>query len=363
MKQGMPKKLPLYVVRERSRHGRVAFYFRVGKGPRSRLPDIRADDFLSEYNKLFNQVQTTGQRKVGVSSLEWLVKRYMEAGAFKDLSPATRKQRGNILKGVLEKAGKVAYRDISRSSIINGREDRADTPAQARNYLDAMRGLFRWAVDAELIAVDPTHGVKNPKRKAGPGFEIWSDDEVAAYRDRWPVGSRERVWLEVLIGVGARRGDAVVVGKQHIRDGMLAVETQKENVWAFAPILPEMQQAIDAGPTGDLTFIVGKNGRNLTKETFGNMFRAACNAAGVKKSAHGLRKYAATKYAEQGLSESELESIFGWVRGSAMAAHYSKNAERQKIAKGASEKIRNANAPDLNSKTPHLQKDGAKSNG
>jgi integrase len=320
------------------------------------MPDIKADDFFSEYNKLFNQIDTKGPKKVGVSSLEWLVKRYMEVSAFKDLSEATRKQRSNILKGVVDKAGKVAYRDISRSSIINGREDRADTPAQARNYLDAMRGLFRWAVDAEHINVDPTQGVKNPKRKPGPGFEIWLDAEVAAYRERWPVGTRERVWLEVLIGVGARRGDAVIVGRQHVRDGMLSVETQKEGVWAFAPILPEMQEAIDAGPTGDLTFIVGKNGRNLTKETFGNMFRTACNAAGVKKSAHGLRKYAATRYAELGLSESELETIFGWVRGSAMAAHYSKTAERQRIAKGASEKIRNAKTPHPNSNAPHPRK-------
>ena len=117
-----------------------------------------------------------------------------------------------------------------------------------------------------------------------------------------------------------------------------------------------MQEAVDAGPTGDLTFIVGKNGRNLTKETFGNMFRAACNAAGVKKSAHGLRKYAATRYAELGLSESELETIFGWVRGSAMAAFYSKTAERQRIAKGASEKIRNAKTPHPNSSAPHPRK-------
>ena len=352
----MPRKLPLYVVAERTRHKRMAFYFRIGKGPRTRLPDLDADDFLSEYNKLFNLIDTKGPKKVGVSSLEWLVKRYMEASAFKDLSQATRKQRSNILKGVVEKAGKVAYRDISRSSIINGREDRADTPAQARNYLDAMRGIFRWAVDAEHINVDPTQGVKNPKRKPGPGFEIWLDAEVAAYRDRWPLGTRERVWLEVLIGVGARRGDAVIVGRQHVRDGMLSVETQKEGVWAFAPILPEMQEAVDAGPTGDLTFIVGKNGRNLTKETFGNMFRAACNAAGVKKSAHGLRKYAATRYAELGLSESELETIFGWVRGSAMAAFYSKTAERQRIAKGASEKIRNAKTPHPNSSAPHPRK-------
>lgn len=359
----MPKKLPLYVVRERTRHGKVAFYFRVGQGPRTRLPNFGTADFWQEYHRLFQQVEQPERRKVGASSLEWLIKRYMDSGDYKALSKATQKQRSNIFRGVVERAGTVAYRDVTRASIINGREDRADTPAQARNYLDAMRGLFRWALEAEIVDQDPTQGVKNPTRRPGPGFAIWMDEEVTAYRERWPLGTRERVWLEVLIGVGARRGDAVVVGRQHIRDGMVAIETQKEGVWAFAPVLPEMQEAIDAGPTGDMIFIAGKNGRPLTKESFGNMFRVACNAAGVKKSAHGLRKYAATRYAERGLSESELESIFGWVRGSAMAAHYSKNAERQKIARGASEKIRNTKIPNQTGKNPAPKKTNGKTNG
>jgi integrase len=153
------------------------------------------------------------------------------------------------------------------------------------------------------------------------------------------------VWLEVVIGTGARRGDAVVMGRQHVKNGMIAIETEKEGVWAYVPILPTMAEAIDIGPTGDLAFICGKTGKPVTKESFGNMFRAACRKAGVDKSAHGLRKYAATAYAEAGLTDAELESVFGWVRGSAMAAHYSKNAERQKLSQGAAERLGNAYAP------------------
>ena len=50
-----------------------------------------------------------------------------------------------------------------------GRERRASTPAQARNFLDAMRGLFRWATEAKLVKQDPTVGVRNPPRKASEG--------------------------------------------------------------------------------------------------------------------------------------------------------------------------------------------------
>jgi hypothetical protein len=51
------------------------------------------------------------------------------------------------------------------------------------------------------------------------------------------------------------------------------------------------------GPRGDLAFIVGKNGKPLTKESFGNEFKTACRQAGVPGSAHGVRKIAATRAA------------------------------------------------------------------
>jgi integrase len=164
------------------------------------------------------------------------------------------------------------------------------------------------------------------------------------------MGTRQRLWLEVLIGTGARRGDAnayhavfhVLASDNH---GMISIRTEKQDVWAFVPVLHDMMEAIKHCPTGSLTFIVGARGENLKKESFGNMFRAACNAAGVRKSAHGLRKYATTAYAEAGLSDSELETIFGWVPGSSMAAHYRKTAERKRIAEGAAGKLVNKLSP------------------
>src|SRR5439155_1343200 len=82
---------------------------------------------------------------------------------------------------------------IDTATIIAGRERRAGTPAQARNFLDAMRGLFRWAKDAQHVRTDPTAGVKNPKRKKGPGFKMWTEEEMVAYERRWPIGTRQRV--------------------------------------------------------------------------------------------------------------------------------------------------------------------------
>ncbi|MER8456252.1 tyrosine-type recombinase/integrase [Mesorhizobium sp. M1300] len=280
----------------------------------------------------------------GVGSLKWLIARYRETSAYRCLSEATRRQRDNIFKGVVESAGHVPYKAVTRKKIVQGREDRTSTPAQARNFLDAMRGLFRWALEAEMVAIDPTAGVKNPSRLKSGGFEAWTEDDIEAYENRWAVGTKERVWLHVLLYTGLRRGDAVNIGRQHVRNGVATLKTEKTGTEVNIPILPALAETLAKGPTGDLAFIVGENGRPLTKESFGNMFRAACNEAGVKKSAHGVRKIGAVRAAEAGVTMRELEALFGWTGGT-MASLYTKTADRKRLAIRASEKIENAQRP------------------
>lgn len=343
MTDGMPRKLPPHVTRERSRHGRVAFYFRIGKGSRVRLPDITDPAFDEKYRKALTGQPPPRTAKEPLETLGWLIQRYREAAAFTTLAPATRRQRDNILRTVATKAGRHPYRAITRAIIAKGRDDRAATPFAARNFLKAMRGLFRWAVDAGLVDTDPTSGVALPRVRSD-GFEAWTESDVAAYEARWPEGTKERVWLHVLLYTGLRRGDAVRIGRQHVRDGVATIKTQKTGIEVNVPILPELAHTLERGPTGDLAFICGEGGGPLVKESFGNMFRKACNAAGVAKSAHGLRKIGATRAAESGLSEKELEALFGWT-GGRMASHYTKTADRKRLALAAAEKIRNAYAP------------------
>jgi site-specific recombinase XerD len=114
---------------------------------------------------------------------------------------------------VIETAGTQPIGRIPSATIVAGRERRAKTPHQARHFLDAMRGLFLWAHEVEQVRTDPTLGVKNPARKKGLGFRMWTEEDMAAYEIRWPIGTRQRVWLDVLAYTGLRRGDAVRLGR------------------------------------------------------------------------------------------------------------------------------------------------------
>jgi integrase len=319
----MPRPRPPYLHRQITRHDCVVWYVRRGKGKRIRIrAEYGTPEFDAEYQAALAGVPRA-KNTTAVGSLAWLIERYRETTAWTDLSMATRRNRENHFKRVLESAGDKPYRNVTQAAIVAGKDRRAKTPAQARNFLDAMRGLFKWAKQAQHVTIDPTAGITNPKRKRGPGFPVWTEDDVDRYYERWPIGTKERVWIDVLLFTGGRRGDAVRLGRQHVRDGVATFRTEKSQgeISVSIPILPILQETLDVGPTGDLTFICGANGQPLKKESFGTLFRQACRAAGVHKSAHGCRKVAATRAAENGATTSQLNAVLLEGRADGIALH------------------------------------------
>jgi integrase len=107
--------------------------------------------------------------------------------------------------------------------------------------------------------------------------------------DGGPIGTRQRVWLDVLLYTGLRVGDAYRFGKQHVQAGEM--KTEKTGQIVYPEIGPELAATLAAGPVGDLTYIISGNGRAFTnKGAFGNAFVTAAKAAGVRGSAHGVRQ-------------------------------------------------------------------------
>jgi integrase len=226
---------------------------------------------------------------MAVESLAWLIARYRESRAWTALAPATRRQRELVFKKVAATAGAEAYTNVTRQSVMAGLDRRGATPFAAKTFSKALRGLFRWAAENSLIERDPTEGVRIPLPRTD-GFHSWTEDEIAQFEARWPIGTRERLALTILLYTGLRRGDAVRLGRQHIKDGIITLRAGKTGTQIIIPVLPELAAIINASRTGDLAFIAGERGRPMTKESFGNWFRGACQAAGVPGSAHGLRK-------------------------------------------------------------------------
>ncbi len=339
----MPRPRPPHLHRQVSRHGKPVWYVRVSKGPRYRLrAEFGTHEFDSEYHDALNTalIQTPRATKgaPAVNSVAFLITRYRESSEWTKYSLATRRQRENILQQVIATAGGQPYARVTAATIIAGRDRRAATPFQARHFVDTMRGLFAWAKAAGFVKDDPAAAVRYPTLKSGDGFPIWTDEDVAAYHEHWQLGTRQRVWLAVLLYTGLRRGDAVLLGRQHVRGGVARLKTEKTGMAVAIELLPPLLEALEAGPVGDLAFICGANGKPLTKESFGNDFAQACRKAGIKKSAHGLRKLAATTMAHNGANEFTLNALFGWT-GNKMASLYTQTADRERLALANAHKL------------------------
>lgn len=327
--------------RETTRHGKTVWYVRPGKGHRVRIHGAYGTpEFWAEYRAALTDEPVAVASKAPKNTLGWLWELYRQSSAWMNLALATRKQRENIMLHVLEKAANTPLAHITKSVVQKGRERRAETPSQAKNFVSTIRAMFVWAVDSDVVDEDPTRGlrVSPPGRARRAGFPVWTEDDIRAFEVRWPHGTRERVMFDIFLYTGLRRGDAARLGRQHIRDGVITIDTEKTGMRVTIPILPQLKLTLDAGPTGDLALIATAAGHPMTKESVGNLFRDACRAAGVAKAAHGLRKAAATNAANHGATVAELEAIFGW-SGGQMASLYTRSADRRALATKAISKL------------------------
>ena len=222
----MPRARLPYLHKETAR-GKTFWYYRPGHGPRARLRGhYGSREFLAAYREADAGKPASGLNRSGEGTFGWLWTLYRASPAWERLSPATKKQRDNLMRLPLERAANQPLELFDRKLIIASCDARASTPAQARNFLGVLRVLFQWALSREHVEVDPTVGVK-VERLRGDGFHAWTAGELAAFEERWPIGTRERLAYDLMLWTGLRRGDAALVGPSHVKDGIITLKTEK----------------------------------------------------------------------------------------------------------------------------------------
>src|SRR3546814_20384979 len=76
----------------------------------------------------------------------------------------------------------------------------------------------------------------------------------------------------------------------------------------------------------------------MFRYTFWHEYETTCNPACVPEAAHGVRKISATRASDNGATEAQLRAIFGWTDPK-MAAHYTRTANRKRLAAEAMGKL------------------------
>ena len=336
-----------YLVEDVDRHGNVRVYFWRKKGqPKIHLRALPGtDEFDNEYRRALSaQSRPPAEASSGLDggaakpgTLRWLCQQYLASSLFNGQAESTRRQRRATLEWVCQqkfgndKAADLPFARMEPKHVATLR-DKKTGPGAANSVTHALRALFTWAVssDYRLATNNPAAQVSLLDSKNPDGFARWTEEDMALYEARHPLGTKARLALDLLLYTGVRRSDVIRLGPQmerwftetladssevQIRKLLFAETKGHERIVKRheLPILPPLRRSIDATPIGHLVYLTSPSGQPYTVQAFANWFARQCRMAGLTgRSAHGLRKLAAVRLAQAGATAHQLMAWFGW---------------------------------------------------
>jgi integrase len=337
-----------YVIRDVDRYGTVRWYYRQPGCKKIVLPSPDHPSFFEALGAAkAAAAPKVPEPDVEESSLRWLCLAYMDSSAFKrELSRQTQVVRKKLLDRLCEVHADKPFKSIDSGWVLKVRDKWADGGTEAGNsVVKALRQVFKWACEAKHLSTNLAKEVAYLPSDNPDGFYTWTEQDIAQFKARHPLGTKAYLALMLLMFGGGRRSDAVRLGRQMVKDGCFHYvewkgrgkkRTRKER---SVPIVPSLQEAIDAGPCGEMVYLVTSFNRPFTSDGFGNWFKERCVEAGLPHcSAHGLRKAAACQAAEAGCTDQELMSLFGWTT-SKQTAVYTRKVNLSKLAQSGTSKL------------------------
>jgi integrase len=333
----MPRKLPLFVERNHVK-GRTYLYFRKDKGPRTRLPnDPTSEEFATAYRALLLGEPVPARPALVRSphgTISWLIASYMKSADFINLRETSKAGYRSRLETIRNDHGHREVVGLTRKRIIKLLEPYADRPGAALDTLKKLRILIKHAIDIEILKIDPSAGIKRPKIKR---IRSWTEAEIETFRQRWPLGSLQRLAFELFLGTGQRRSDVVrMTWSQITPDNKIHVHQQKTGRRLVIPLHMDTIEALLAVKRRHVSILTTAFGKPFTVDGFSQWLRQAISAAGLPLDCqpHGLRKAAGRRLAEAGASTKEVMAILGHTTLSE-AERYIEEADQVRLAEGA----------------------------
>jgi integrase len=323
--------------------------FRRRGHPSVMLPGaIGSPEFMAGYHAVLRgelPAVAAAAARTGRGTINSAVAQYLDSNSFRTRVPSegARSRQAYTLKKFCSLVGDKPIALLERSYL-----DRllADMPTigVARTCLITIRPFLQWSAMKGLIEADPTAGIRIKLPKSD-GHDTWTEEQIAQFEARWPIGTKERLALALTVHTGQRRSDIIKMGRQHLHNGTLVIRQQKTGVQVDVPVHPELSAAIAACPSEHLTFLTMKNGGPYNEKAFNTWFRAACDAAGLPASCvpHGLRKACCRRLAEQGCTPAQIAAISGHLTLKEIT-RYTAAYDRKRAAQDAMAKLMGARA-------------------
>jgi integrase len=326
------------------RHGKERCRFR-RNGFACYLPHPSAKGYreaLEEANlKALGSIPIAPRAKPG--SVGDLLPRFYASVSFQQGSADWQKTRRRVLEAFREEFGDdpvAAFRPKDIDKIVAAKLARQKAGTRdiggshaAKRLREQLELFFDFAVRQEWRADNPVSNSEVVKHKT-VGFHEWTEEEIAQFRDHWPIGTKPRLAMELVLWTGKRRSDAHRAAPP--KNGRITFTAKKTGKGQDLPVAPQLQAAIDAMPAvGLTTLLVTEYGKPFTVGGFGNWFKDKCVKAALPQcSLHGLRKALARRAADRLVSQQGIKALGQW-SGDREVAVYVAGANQKRLAESA----------------------------
>lgn len=340
------RKLDDYVSVFVDRHGKERFRFR--RGPFScYLPHPSDRLYREAYEAAKNRSPLQITPRSAPGTVDDALPRYYQSLAFMRGGNGWQKDRRRVLEAFREEYGRFELRHFEaflidkilakklEQRIVNKRK--VGGSSAALRLREQLSLFFRWAKKQRLVETNPVDETDTVIHK-GKGYFRWREEHIAKFRAHWPLGTKPRLAMELVLWTGARRKDAHVMAPP--KGGRIGESASKTGKEMDVKVAPKLQEAIDAMPAiGLATLLVTDYGKPFSAAGFGNWFKDKCRSAGLPEcSLHGLRKALARRAADLEVSQQGLKALGQWSSDSEVKI-YVEGANRRRLAESALDEV------------------------
>jgi integrase len=216
-------------------------------------------------------------------------------------------------------------------------------PAAANAFVSSVSRLLSWAVEREMLEINPLARVK---RLPGGHFRAWTEAEYVRALPALPEPLRRAAILAR--HTGQRHGDLIAMRWSQFDGRSLRLVQRKTGAPLVVPATDTLRAELESwrsgpvAPMPERTILVTPRGLPWRHEHLCASFTAAVaqiDPAFAGLGLHGLRKLAASSLAEAGCSVHEIAAITGHST-LGMVALYTRSADQKRLAEAAMKRLR-----------------------
>lgn len=274
-------------------------------------------------------------------TIDGLCASYFKSSSFVDLYEGTQ----SVYRAYLERKIREPHGDKRVSKLraknIDALMVSEPTPAAGNKLRKHFNILLNHAVKIEWITSNPCTHVEK-RRGQVKHHKAWPEEHIAKFRNRWALGTQQRLALEAGLATGQRLQDVCKMSRAHIAGDTITVVQlkglrQRGDASALEILIhPDLQAALDAFETLPMMLFQTQYGRPRSDKAFGAWFGKARADAGIPDgfSMHGLRYAAAKRLADVGCGAHEIMSITGH-QDLRLVQQYTRDADQKRLARSA----------------------------